>query len=522
MENLQRYLKYSYIPGLILAIAGLVAGLTTGTWSPLYIGLLVAGSILLLIWLGLILSTSQEFWRKRSTQAGTNVLLSTLAILVILGLINFLAVRSSARIDLTENQLFTLSPQTQEVVKNLKQPVKVWVFDNQPSANDKAVLENYRRGNSNFQFEFVDPDLKPGLAKEFNVKSLGDVYLEYGAKKQLVQSLVAYNQREPLSEIKLTNGIEKIKRDRIPNIYFLQGHGESSLDASKDGLSEAVSSLKDKGFKVEPLNLVTSPGIPQDTNVIVIAGSKRKLFPEEVQALNNYANRGGNLLLMIDPETDSGLESLLTKWGVDLDQRIVLDASGSGELVGLGPAAPIITNYGDHPITKEFKNGISIYPLSRPVATVKKDGIEAVALLVTNDKMWAEKDLNSEEANFDPTQDLPGPFDLGVALTRTQSSNESKTNTKPENRESKMVVIGNSTFATNTWFKQQLNGDVFLNSVQWLASEDGQTLSIRPKESKNRRINLTPLQAGLISWLSLVIIPLLGLTLAGITWWRRR
>ena len=86
---------------------------------------------------------------------------------------------------------------------------------------------------------------------------------------------------------------------------------------------------------------------------------------------------------------------------------------------------------------------------------------------------------------------------------------------------SKMVVIGNSTFATNQWFGEQLNGDVFLNSVQWLAATDELPLSIRPKEPQKRRIILNGLQASLISWLSLVIFPLLGIGLAIATWWRR-
>jgi ABC-type uncharacterized transport system involved in gliding motility auxiliary subunit len=85
-----------------------------------------------------------------------------------------------------------------------------------------------------------------------------------------------------------------------------------------------------------------------------------------------------------------------------------------------------------------------------------------------------------------------------------------------------MVVIGNSTFATNQWFGLQLNGDVFLNSVQWLAETNEQPLSIRPKEPQKRRIILNGLQASLISWLSLVIFPLLGISLAIATWWRRR
>ncbi|MGB5593465.1 MAG: ABC transporter, partial [Crocosphaera sp.] len=106
----------------------------------------------------------------------------------------------------------------------------------------------------------------------------------------------------------------------------------------------------------------------------------------------------------------------------------------------------------------------------------------------------------------------------------SESSNkkEENKNNKKEPKESRLVIIGNSTFATNNLFNQQLNGDVFLNSVQWLSNQDEQPLSIRPKEAKDRRLNLSPFQANIIALLSLFIVPLLGLIAAGITWWRRR
>lgn len=622
-----KYLKYLYVPGVFFAVAGLVAGVTTGAWSSLYVGLMAIGVAFLIGWFIWTMIQHLNFLTRRSTQAGTNAFLATIALLVIVGIINFLAFRYLGRIDLTENQLYTLSPQTQELVSNLKQPMKLWIFDSNSSPNDKDLLENYRRYNQNFSFEFVNPDQRPDLVKTFEVKAQGNVYLESGKKKQLVQTLINFNQREPLSEIKLTNAIEKILRDRVLNVYFLQGHGERPLDTSKEGLSEAVSSLENKGFKVNPLNLVEASGIPENTNTLILAGPKRKLFPQEVTALENYVNRGGSLFVMVDPETDAGLDPILKQWGVQLDPRIILDISGAGSLLGLGPAAPIITTYGEHPITKEFGNGMSIFPLSRPISTVKMPNVQAVTILEASDKMWAKKELTSEELEFDPQVDLNGPFDLGVALTRaidpnqkpvptpspsptdspnasptpqsspsaiispspsispqsspsatpslspspqpsispkTTSFNESQsgvklvsysvaqqipqsspsptvsptispnaspspspttnmpTTSKSGNVTAKMVIIGNSAFATNQWFGEQLNGDVFLNSVQWLAANDEEPLSMRPKDPKKRRIILNSVQASLLSWLSLVIFPLLGLGLAIFTWWRRR
>ena len=107
-----------------------------------------------------------------------------------------------------------------------------------------------------------------------------------------------------------------------------------------------------------------------------------------------------------------------------------------------------------------------------------------------------------------------------MALTKTNST-PSATPPNQNTPQARLVVLGNSEFMTNGLFEQQLNGDVFLNSVSWLSKQDQQVLSIRPKEAKNRRINLTPQLAQLLT-LTVLIIPLIGFTTAGIMWWRRR
>ncbi|WGT67150.1 GldG family protein [cyanobacterium endosymbiont of Epithemia clementina EcSB] len=542
-----------------MTVAGLIAESMTKSGSILYVSLIITGSVFLIIWLSYLLIARRSFWQRRSSQAGTNALVSTFSLIIILGIINFLAVRYLTPIDLTENRLFTISSQTQNVVKNIDEPVKVWLFVKAPNPRDKDLLENYRRYNKKFKFEFIDPDTNLGLTKQFNVNSLGDVYLEYRDKRQLVQTLIQFNTQEPLSEIKLTNAIEKIQRNYIPTVYFLQGHGEYSLEEShEDSIFIAVNSLKNKGYNVEPLNLVTSSKIPDDADAIIIAGSQRKLFEQEVKALETYSNQGGNLLLLLNPNIETGLETILEKWGVRLDNRVVIDSSGRGNLIGLGPVTPLINTYGNHPITKEFKNGISFYPLARPIDTIKVENIEAISLLVAGEQMWAESNVESEEFTFDETQDIAGPFDLGVALIRqidsdkkqrlqlspsssqldkdspseimeTQENNsiskesyEKMTPINSDKIESRLVIIGNSMFITNNLFNQQLNGDVFLNSVQWLVSKNDKSLSISPKEAKNRRINLTPLQAGVLTFLTLVFFPLGGVIAGFMTWLRRR
>ncbi|MEW6491851.1 MAG: Gldg family protein [Cyanobacteriota bacterium] len=591
-------LKYLFWLGPILTIMGISAYFVAGEWSPVAVGLLAAGLVLIGLWLVFLGSLAPGFWNRRSTQVGTNAIIATLSVLVLLGLINFLAIRYGQRLDLTENQQFTLSPLSQAVVRDLDQPVKVWIFSPSPNPVDLELLKNYRRYGAKLDYEYVDPQLQPGLAQKFNVNSRGEVYLEYGAQRKLVQTV---SDIEPLSEIKLTNSIEQLTSDRIDKVYFLQGHGERPMEEVEGGLSQALNALQDKNFTPLPLNLAERSEVPSDASAVVVAGPKRPLFEGEVEALKNYLSSGGSLLLMIDPETNPGLDSILTDWGVTLDRQVVIDASGEGRVVGLGPATPLVTNYSNHPITQDFGNNYSLYPVARPVEVTSIKGVTDTPLLRTNEQSWAENTPEKQPLQFNPQEgDKPGPLTLGVALSRkvqppsvlptpqatsspgaspspspsltgqanaspsptaqataspqvspspspsptaeataspqaspspspsptTQAtaspSSENETKTEKKASEARLVVIGNSSFSTNGWFDQQLNGDVFLNSVSWLSNRDNRALSIRPKEQENRRLNLTPIQAGILGWTGLFIMPLLGLTTAGIMWWLRR
>jgi len=244
-------IKYLYLLGILIAILGLVMGIVSQIWLPIPISLLVLGLILIVIGIGL-------YFPK--TVVTTNTMIITLCFLLILGLLNFLVVRNEVRIDFTENQVFTLSSQSQAIISKLTQPVKVWVFQAQLNSGDLELLKNYGRYSSQFSFELVDPEIEIQLAKEFEIKSIGEVYIEYEGKKRLIQKI---SEVEALSEAKLTSGIQAIQSDRPPaTLYFLQGHGETELTPVEEGLSQAVESLTEKGYQVKPLNLAQVNKIP--------------------------------------------------------------------------------------------------------------------------------------------------------------------------------------------------------------------------------------------------------------------
>ena len=605
--------KYFFLFGFTSLIIGLVAGyVAANQWFPVPFGFIVAGIIIIII--GFFIA-SRGFWRRRSTQTGLNALVATVALVIIIGLLNFLGVRYGKTIDVTENNLYTLAPQSKALVKELEQPLTVFVFQYPPSQENERLLSNYQQQSEKFQFQFVDPQTNISKVQEFGVESYGEVYVEYGDQIQFVQQV---NDVEPISEVKLTSAIQNVQRDRASFVYILQGHGEPPLGEVQGGLSQAVASLKEQGYQVQPFNFAEENRLPSLANsVLMIASPQRELFPGEIASIQTYLAEGGNLLLLLDPDSKSGLDPIFETWGIQLDDRIIVDASGQGKVLGFNSATALVTRYGDHPITNPFGNGISVYPLSRSVDVVEKEGIEATPLAYTNEESWAESDTTQEQLQYNPERDRAGPLVLSFALdhietsppqeeteetspdpdsppeeetNETSSDPSSETNpeentnetssdpdsppeeetaetspdpTSPTNPEedtnetsptsdqssetnpdsppeedtaeeenaetspqpspdSRLVIFGDSDFAKNGLFIQQLNGDMFLNSIDWLVNSKDTSLALRPKEETNRRINLTPQQVVILSRTAIGIVPLFGLILAIITWLRWR
>ena len=593
------FFKNSVWLGIGLISAAFTSGIISG-WLVLQTGLTIAGIVLIGIWLlmlGRFDSTPNQpnFWQRRSTQAGTGALVSTVSVFVILGLLNFMAVRHLYRVDLTDTSRLSIAPETQQILKNLKQPVTLYLFDKEQSPEDRELLQNFRRQSQNFSFEFVDPDANPALAKKFEIKNSNqsrDVHLELPSKnrKVFVQSL---SPQQRISESRLVSSLLQIESDRKPRIYFTQGHGERSLDAGEKNYGAAFKVLQDKNFEVLPLNLAQTLQVPIDATALVLAGPSKPFFDAELKAIQDYLDQAGNLIVLIDPESQANLTNLLKTWGLALDNRIAIDASGSGQLLKLGPATPIVQDYNgnQHPITKEFGNNITFYPLSRPIEIQEVAGVQATPIALTNKQSWGESNLQEKPIKLDDG-DRPGPLPLAVALTRqvipkpiipkaiqpspspspslppvetngetpatppsvtitpsptasaivtptsspsispgsspspaaspTTSPTASPIATSSTPRESRLVIFGNSAFATDAFFGAQLNGDMFLNAVTWVSQVDGQALSIRPREIKRRQLSGTPQQVQIVMLLSAVLLPIIGFGLAALIGWRRR
>jgi ABC-type uncharacterized transport system involved in gliding motility auxiliary subunit len=544
-------LKYLVWVGVALISTGLTIGIVSGSWGSAATAFMIAGVVSIGIWL-LFLGRMGDpnrpgFWQRRSTQASTNAFVGTLAVFVMLGLINFVAVRNPQKFDLTETKIYTLATETQDVMKQLRQPVKLYLFDKDRNPQDVQLLDQMKAASKRFNYEYIDPETNPTQAKRFEIKNdpnNRDVYVERGDRRQFVQTL---NPQVRLQEPFVVNAVLKASLDRDAKVYFLQGHGERVLEQGQFGLSEALKVLDKRSLKPEPLNLAQVGKVPDDASVIVIAGAKQPLLEAEVKAIQEYQAKGGNLFLLVDPKTNPGVKPILDAWGLVLDERFAIDASEAGRQLGSNPATPVVQTYNNHPITQRFGKDISFYPGARPIEITVVEGVQANPIVLTAPQSWAESNIEEKPVKLSQG-DRPGPLPIGVALSRVvtpqanPSPNVSPTaspgvsptvsptpsptpSAKPITdlrKESRMVVFGNSSFATDGYFGQYLNGDVFVNSVSWLSQNDGQVLSVRPRSAKNRRLMITNEQMAVVGLIALAGLPLLGLVTAGVIWAKQR
>ena len=90
-----------------------------------------------------------------------------------------------------------------------------------------------------------------------------------------------------------------------------------------------------------------------------------------------------------------------------------------------------------------------------------------------------------------------------------------------QDRKTRLVVIGDSDFASNSFFGMVGNGDLFRNSVSWLA-EDEELVAIGPKARDTRLVQLSATEVSSIFYITVIIMPLIVLAAGFAMWWRRR
>ncbi len=506
----RRFAPFGLYLSLIAALAAAGLYIVQRSWNfPLQIclGLIVIGLALFAI---LDPERARVALTGRQARYGSNALVLTLAFIGILVVANFLVYQNPKRWDLTEDQQYTLAPETLTTLASLPEPVTAQAFYTQNLNSDqaKSLLDQLQfNSKGKFTYQFIDPVANPVLAQQANVTRDGTVVLQMGDHQQQVTTV---------SEQELAGGMIRLINPQASTVYFLTGHGEyNPEDTGDQSYSQMKLALESKNYTVKTLNLLAENKIPDDAKVIVIAGPRKPLSSNEVDLLSNFLNQGGSLVAMEEPlpVTDFGdapdplVDYLTQTWGIVLGTDIVIDQTSNQ------PFAPYAAQYGTSDITQKIARLTSQFPTVRSITLSQVSGITQVNLVLTAPQSWAEKDLvnlqtQNAQITFDPSLDIAGPISLAASAENLQNN-------------SRVVVFGDSDFASDGSYSAYANEDLFINSVDWAAKQEN-LINLTPKQS-TQRILLPPQKVtmNLILLGTVFILPGLVL-LGGVTTWVQR
>lgn len=452
----------------------------------------------------------------KKNQLITSVVL-TIAILIVA---NLLSDNYFFRLDLTENNRYTLSDATTNIVKNLEEPVtvKAYFTEQLPPQVAKGkrdfkelLIEYANLSDDMLVYEFVNPQtdktkrqiIQKGIRPiMINVQDKDEMkqkraYMGAVIKKGSQEEVIPFIQPGTAMEYELSKAIKKLSVAQKPDIAIIQGHGEPGMNKLKS-VREELEVL----YNPEAYNMGNKATIPDRFRTAAIIAPKDSFPQSHLQQLDQFLANGGRLLVAADhvngdlqqayaSQVRTNLFDWLRQKGINVKNQFLYDKNAasvsvqSQELSGFNvmsqipfPYIPVIKNFSEHPIAKGIEQIILKFasPIEfsgdttlnfTPIAFSSKNaGTQTPPFMFDVNKNWSGSDFSKS--------DLP----IAGALSGNITGNAS----------SKMVVIADGDFPLDQG--RRTNPDqisLFVNSIDWLSDDTG-LIALRTKQVTSRPI----------------------------------
>ena len=478
------------------------------------------------------------------------ILLYTAGVVGVLAALAYLSVQFPVRMDMTEEGKYSLSGQTVTMLNRLEKPVHITFFHDPLMRETVELYELMARQTGKLTLEFFDPMLNPAQARLRGVQFAGTSLLESEGRKMQISGS---------SETDIANAILRVSLGVTQKVCFLDGHREPdpfSMEShdhmegdaghshglgaqyvlhEQHGMAKARNALETLNYTVEKLSL-SRTGAAEDLarcSMLVVAGPKIPLLPGEVTTIRKFLAAGGNALFMLDPFIRTGLEPVLREYGIVADDDIVIDEASH---FWADPSSPAVTDYNYHAIAQDLP--LTFFPGARSFSPTSQrvPGTDVAPLANSSKQSYGQTD--SKRTGSDKAKDLPGPLTIVVAairrpaaaddpLYRTPGNGKSATTAPkddaavPVTGRSRIAVVGDSDFATNSFFHIMGNGKLFLNTVNYLASKEN-LIGLEPRSNDLPRVNLTNRQMKGTFFLAVILIPAILAAVGFAVWWKQR
>ncbi len=488
-----------------------------GVWMPFMWGIMVTLIMSFIVWVFYDRKMLREFFTLKTTKYGIDMGAIIFLAVLFIAVINFVGARHTKTFDFSSNQLNTLSDQSKKMATMVQSDLSIKFFYKNGAdqieynkKNFRDLVKKYQDINPKIQLEFVEMNEKAKLTQEFGAsRGSGEAFAEFHQNK---------NRIENFTEQDLTNALIKITRTTKKTIYFLEGHGERSIEDEKDessifGLRQL---LEKNSYLVKKLSLISNSEIPQEADVLVIAAPTQSFQDHEIRAIEAYLKRGGGLFFALDSaRTPTGLQKILSTLGVDLEPFYVFNVvnTAMGQVVNSQSYTVGVVYSATSEITRVFgPSQVTVFRQPHALKDVPhSEKIKVDYIVKTPESTVALKELESSDY-----QGKPQSYNIVAEIKGSYLEAE---------KNFTAVVTSDVDFMTNNLLYQNLNRDLALNSISSLA-KDVDLISVSPKETLTTKMLLSPPEFN--QFFKFVVVglffplPFLFMIVALVLWYKRR
>lgn len=468
----------------------------------------------------------KSFFKSRAFRIGMYSAISSIIVIAIAAgviMITDELPTTYTKLDMTQNQLYSISEQTEKILGNLDKDVEIYLLAQ--SGNEDSTLLNmlkrYEAINDKVKVILKDPVVYPNFVQQYTTEAVyeNSVIVVSGERSQYISYYEIYVSQIDYStyqrtidfygESCVTSAIDYVTSSNLPKAYLLTGHGEKELNTTVDTL------IAKDNIDIETLNLLTVEEVPQDADCLIVNSPASDIPQSEIKKIETFLINGGNLLLITDV-TDiqmPNISAMMKDYGVELVDGMVLEGDPNYCL-------SMYTHYllpkiDTHVITNPLRDGgyYVLMPIASGIMELdeKRDTVKIDKLLTTSDSAFSKVDVMNMTSAEKEEGDIDGPFSLGVAITDSADQVETK------------IVWFTSSSLLEPSIDEMVSGgnfDLFLNSLNWMCERE-EKISIHPKTIKNEILMVPAAAATRWSILLVGILPAIFL-IAGISVWVRR
>ena len=476
------------------------------------------------------------------------IALHTLGLLGIVGLLAWLAANYPLRWDMTRAGLWSLSEKSVAVLERLAKPVHIVFFHNHLMGETVARYRQIAAESERVTVEFHDPTLNPAEARLHNVRFPGTAVMTSEGRRIDVNGEL---------EADIVNGILRVSQGATQKACFLTGHGEAdpfSMEShdhvegqaghthgtgvqyvlhETHGLAKAANGLEELNYTVAAVSILQDGAAAlEGCAALIAAGPRAPLLAREVAVLRAFLAGGGNALFMLDPFVETGLDPVLRDYGIVADAAMAIDPSHH---FAADASSPAVTRYLNHQVTRDLP--LTFFPGVRSLSPGRRVAGAAPTPVVMSSEASFGETSTAGVARDDA--DLPGPLPLMVAVNkRPATAEDAEVAARLDRRgaddadaaddppmlaekPSRVIVVGDSDFATNSFFHVLGNGNLFLNAVNYLAGQDD-LIGIEPRTRELPGIAFTNRQMKGVFFLAVFLLPAFLALVGTAVWWRQR